>query len=292
MNRQQAYLAIIQQVCPDLPTRVTAFDADRENNDVIFVDDEFIFRFPKHNRGVAQLEKETRILTAIQGQVTAVWTPNPICLSFEPEIGQAFMGYRMIHGDTATSDDFVSVTEATQRPFATQLATFLKQLHSVPLTDIGIELPLVDTILEWTDMYSRIRASLFHHMRPDAQEWTAQHFETFLNDQSNFDYEPALRHGDIGPDNIIVDKASRAIKGVVDFGSAGLGDPAVDVAWIHYRSGVGETFLNAFSEVYPEIKGGLKRARFYAGTFALQQALFGIENDNAGAFRDGIGEYA
>ena len=69
-------------------------------------------------------------------------------------------------------------------------------------------------------------------------------------------------------------------------------DPAVDVAWIQYRSGVRESFLKKFYAVYPEIETTLERAQFYAGTFALQEALFGIENNDAEAFRRGIATYA
>ena len=35
----------------------------------------------------------------------------------------------------------------------------------------------------------------------------------------------------------------------------------------------------------------LPRVRFYCGTFALQEALFGVENDDRQAFQDGIATY-
>ena len=294
MDKRQRYIARVHEVCPDLLVEAVTLDVEGQNNDILVVNDEVIFRFPKYDEGVKRLEIETAILTGIQRYLTTVSVPNPIYVSLAKTVGQAFMGYRMIRGELATADDFVAFKQDDMhQSVAAQLATFLRELHGVPVTEaININLPLSDTRLEWTETYARIRDNLFPHMRLDAQESTAQHFETFLNDGRNFVYEPVMRHGDIGPGNIVVDKESWSVNGVLDFGSAGLGDPAVDVAWIQYRSGVGESFLKKFYAAYPEIETTLERAQFYAGTFALQEALFGIENNDAEAFRRGIATYA
>ncbi len=42
---------------------------------------------------------------------------------------------------------------------------------------------------------------------------------------------------------------------------------------------------------YPEMDQALKRARFYCGTFALEEALFGIENGDQTAFQNGMVKY-
>ncbi len=294
MDKRQRYIARVHELCPDLLVEAVTLDVEGQNNDILVVNDEVIFRFPKYDQGVKRLEIETAILTGIQRYLTTVSVPNPIYVSLAKTVGQAFMGYRMIRGELATADDFVTFKQDDiHQSVAAQLATFLRELHGVPVTEaININLPLSDTHLEWTETYTRIRDGLFQHMRLNAQESIAEHFETFLNDGRNFAYEPVMRHGDIGPGNIVVDKESWTINGVLDFGSAGLGDPAVDVAWIQYRSGVGESFLKKFYATYPEIESTLERAQFYAGTFALQEALFGIENNDAEAFRRGIATYA
>jgi len=69
--------------------------------------------------------------------------------------------------------------------------------------------------------------------------------------RSNFMCRPVLRHGDFGPSNILFDQATCAISGVIDFGSAARGDPAVDVASMMGPFGYGEAFLNLFSPWYP-----------------------------------------
>jgi aminoglycoside 2''-phosphotransferase len=126
-------------------------------------------------------------------------------------------------------------------------------------------------------------------MRPDARAWTVEHFETFLHEQHNFAYQPVLKHGDFGPSNILLDPQTQRIAGIIDFGSACLGDPAYDFAGL--LSGYGESFVDRCRATYPEIPTFCGRIRFYQGTFALLEALFGIENDDPDAFRDGIASY-
>ena len=154
-----------------------------------------------------------------------------------------------------------------------------------------IDLRLSDEREHWNEMYRDVRRLLFQHMREDARKGVEAHFESFLDDNSNFEYRPFLRHGDIGPDQMILDKGTWRINGVIDFGSAGMGDPAVDVAWIHFQSGVASDFLASFYRAYPGIEDTLARARFYADTFALQEALFGALHGDAAAFDHGMVPY-
>ena len=128
-------------------------------------------------------------------------------------------------------------------------------------------------------------------MRPDAREWVVQHFEDFLSNERNCSYEPALIHSDFGPSNILYDARTKSISGIIDFSSAGWGDPAQDVAAVICSVSYGEEFLQRFVTVYPGIDELLPRARFYAGMFALQEALYGIEDNDPAAFESGIAQY-
>jgi aminoglycoside 2''-phosphotransferase len=55
--------------------------------------------------------------------------------------------------------------------------------------------------------------------------------------------------------------------------------------------GYGEAFVRSFTSVYPAVETFLDRARFYAGTFAVQEALWGLEHGDAAAFSSGIAAY-
>ena len=146
-----------------------------------------------------------------------------------------------------------------------------------------------DTYEESAGIYARIQEKLFGYMRPDARAWAAGHFEGFLTDASNFQYEPVLKHGDFGPSNILFDREKQRVTGIIDFGSSGLGDPAYDFAGL--LSGYGEGFLEYCAVVYPAVTDFMGRIRFYQGTFALLEALFGIENGDEEALRAGLERY-
>ena len=66
------------------------------------------------------------------------------------------------------------------------------------------------------------------------------------------------------------------------------GRPAVDIAAL---SGYGPDFLATFQTVYPVTAATMARIAFYHGTFALQEALVGIEHGDSEAFASGIAMY-
>jgi aminoglycoside 2''-phosphotransferase len=153
------------------------------------------------------------------------------------------------------------------------------------------DLPIQDGHAQWVDVYRRIRDKLLPLMSPASRVVLAAHFENYLDQTANATQQPVLRHGDFGPSNILFDAVSHTICGIIDFGSAGRGDPAVDVAGVMGPFGYGETFARSFVESCPAVETFLDRARFYAGTFAVQEALWGLEHGDAAAFSSGIAAY-
>lgn len=288
MNQQDVLLQSIRSVYPDLQIASVEFNDDGQNNDVLVVNDELIFRFPKYAGAIKRLEIETAILTGIQGRVSLL-VPAPTFVSIEGRaVGEAFMGYHKLAGEPLWRETFRALDDdETLETLASQLGRFLKELHSLPAASIGCQVPVLDTDEKCADLYARIREKLFPYMRPDAREWTERHFETFLNAKAKFDL--ALKHGDFGTSNILFDRQKRTICGVIDFGGSGLGDPAYDLAGL--LSCYGEAFVKRCWKVYPEIESLMDRVRFYQGTLALEEALFGIENDDPAAFKSGIEKY-
>jgi aminoglycoside 2''-phosphotransferase len=284
---QSAFVERIRACCPGLNV-AAARQTRGQNNDVLIVNDRLVFRFPRYDDAIGHLRRETDLLRAIQPLVPLP-IPHPIYASFDPpHAGRAFMGYRMLPGASLLPGLLRTFDDATITAAATRLAAFLRALHALSVDSLPAHLPSADGIEYWRDMYDRIRARLFAHMRPNAQAWTTQHFETFLNDPLSARWTPALRHGDFGPTNILCDPATGEITGVIDFGSVAWGDPAVDIAAL---SGYGPDFRAAIFSAYPQLRAAAPRIAFYAGTFALQEALFGIEHHDPAAFAAGIAPY-
>jgi aminoglycoside 2''-phosphotransferase len=112
--------------------------------------------------------------------------------------------------------------------------------------------------------------------------------ERGLNDPEQFNYRPALRHGDFGPNNILYDEAAQSISGIIDFDSLAVGDPALDAGAI---LSLGEDFFQRMCQTYPHLAILRGRAEFYRSTYALQEALHGLRHGLPAAFEAGIAEY-
>jgi aminoglycoside 2''-phosphotransferase len=134
-------------------------------------------------------------------------------------------------------------------------------------------------------MYQEIQDHLYPSMSPDVRTQVSAHFERFLGDPEAFAYRPVLIHGDFGAGNILWNPEAREITGVIDFDSAGLSDPAIDLAAV---SCFGEPLRAALLGVYPALEAAERRAAFYRGTFALQEALHGFHTGDRTAFERGM----
>lgn len=285
MEKQRNYLQRIQQIYPELRVHQSHFNNIGQNNDVLIVNDQLVFRFAKYRDGAENLETEVRWLEKIRDRVTlAIPNPQYQCFSVK-EPGQAFVGYPMIQGDLLWRESLWKLDNPQIKAIAVQLEGFLTELHRLSVDEQSGE--HTDPRQEMEDLYVRFQEKLFPFMREDARELVVERFETCFGNHLLFDFKPCLIHGDFGPSNILYDSVSKKITGIIDFGGAGVGDPAYDFAGL--LSGYGEDFLQLFS--VPGMDRMLERIKFYRSTFALQEALFGIENNDQEAFRNGIKDY-
>jgi aminoglycoside 2''-phosphotransferase len=285
------FIETISRHYPELQVETAVVNHDGQYNVVLIVDNTLVFRFARVPAAVETLRQEIALQTALQGRLS-LQIPQPLYAHVETEVvGEAFVGYRMIRGTPLWREAFREISDEEARArMAAQLGHFLHELHHVPVGEIvPVGLRRHETREEMAAMYARIRDKLFAYMRPDARRDVTAHFEPFFAAPGRYPFQPTLRHADFGTGNILYDPDELAIVGILDFGGAGIGDPAVDFAGL--LTCYGEAFYHQCSAAYPEMLDALPRARFYIGTFALQEALFGIENDDMGAFERGMARY-
>ena len=291
MDKITTYTEHITAHYPNLQITTSIFNQDGQYNDVLIINNALVFRFAKVPAAIETLRCEIALQQNLREHLS-LEIPYPVYANIETHsVGEAFVGYRMIPGTPLWHDNFKAITNFhALGKMARQLAKFLYELHHIDVqTVIPIELPQYDASTEWAGMYRRIQEKLFVYMRPNARQHVTAHFEDFLETQHRYAFEPLLRHGDFGTGNILYDPKRLSIAGILDFGGAGLGDPACDFAGLY--NSYGEAFYMRCASIYPEMEHALERVHFYCGTFALQEALFGIENDERNAFKSGIAEY-
>jgi len=274
MDESSTYEKRIREIVPGISITSISINHEGLLNDVAIINGEFIFRFPKQEYAVKHLQDEARILRLLRNYIT-LEIPSPIYESHD------CLAYRLIPGETLRRDMLMKLSESDQQAVADQLAGFLKELHGLPTSGTDFDLPMADALMKyegWLSTYERIQERVFPLMLPHACDWVREHFESHLSDKTNFEYELKMVDTDIPPYHILFDRQRSRINGIIDFGCAGLGDPAIDFGVILYN--YGESFLNRFYTVYPQAETCLKRARFYGGAHEVRWLLTGIERND------------
>src|SRR5215213_1329096 len=276
MEKSAVHLEKIKETFPNLEISTIRANSDGLINDVLIVNEALVFRFPRNSEwGKKLLSNEIKIIELARKYVEI---PLPV---FEYKADDLAV-YRYIKGEPLRREDVLKLKKIEQEKIARELAVFLKQFHAIPTVELEqnkIAQSDVNRSREvWLKLFENVQAELFPSMMPHVRESVGEHFAPILRDTNFMDYPPRLINGDIVPYHIIFDREQKRINGIIDFGTAGIGDPAADFSCIIYN--YGESFLAQMAKTYPEIENAIDRARFWAGTLELQWALAGLRTKN------------
>jgi aminoglycoside 2''-phosphotransferase len=288
MDKESLYLQAIRTAYPGLDIHAARLHTgEGQFNDIIFINDDLIFRFPRYEENIRDFLREIEVLEKLQGHLSLP-IPDPVYACSETRsVGSTFMGYKLLQGKPLFRNVLNNITdESTLEVLAHQLADFLYGLHRLSTAALGLDLPLNDALAQSRTFYSDVEKYLLPLMRPEARVAVTKHFEDYFNESGLQEYKPVMIHGDFGGSNILFD--GDRISGIIDFSFAGLDDPARDIAAV---STYGEAFFARIRRHYPNIEPLLERAKFYRGTFALQEALHGFRNQDREAFESGMEDY-
>ena len=273
----------IQMMMPDL--EITHIEHNREGliNNIVIINHELVFRFAK-NDGYAQiLNLELDILDVVRPRIDLP-VPSPIYR------GPGSVVYPLLKGKALLREDLLGMDEDGKSKIAAQLGSFLHQLHTTPIDGLDWELPKTLTPVtwkKWVDIRARVEEKVYPLLLRNQITWAENLFNQALADPHSFDYPPALIHADLAPYHILYEPTTQEISGVLDFGVAGIGDPALDLGAM--ISNYGESFVRKLDTSYPGIDGLLPRARFYAQAIELQWVLLGIETNDTFWFTAHLG---
>lgn len=284
MNQPGPYEDRIRELFPELNIESISINREGLLNDAVVVNHELVFRFAKTGFGFKDPLAEAKVLHFLRKYIT-LKIPEPFYESAE------LLAYRFIPGETLRRDLLLKLAEPDQQAIADQLAQFFKELHGIPPADASDhEMPMADALMKydgWVNVFRRIQEKVFPLLLPHVRDWATEHFETHLADKRNFEYPLRMIDSDIPAYHVLFDPQQKRLSGIIDFGCAGLGDPAIDLGVIIYN--YGESFLDRFYRVYPEAKDYVKRARFYAGAIEVRWLLTGIEKNNPWWFAVHVG---
>ena len=174
---------------------------------VLIFDDEWVVRWPRHRLAVEEVEKEVELLPDLASQLP-VEVPCFEYVSRDPWL----VVYPLIRGEPLTDA-------------ADGVHVFLDALHAVGLDSVRAPRPdWLETYREQADEFRRLVLPLLDaDERPGGAALLGE-VETLTG------FEPALTHSDLGPGHMLC-RGGR-LTGVIDWGDARIGDPAIDYAWL------------------------------------------------------------
>jgi aminoglycoside 2''-phosphotransferase len=222
----EPYKKLIEEFLPQLHIRTIEPILQGWDSTVFEVNGEYIFRFPKRPDVEAQLEKEILLLPEL-AKTLPVRVPHFEFISRRDEnCSASFVGYRKIEGVPLTN-----IGDKSAR-LIRPLAEFLTELHRFPV-ERAVRLRVPDhTPAQWraqfADFYAWVQKHVFPLLTTTQRAQAATLWENFINPDADLAFQPVLIHADLDTDHIFCDPERGTLTGVIDWGDAAIGDPALD----------------------------------------------------------------
>ena len=260
--------ALISTAFPRFRGRRAVFLAEGWDFQVFEVGAEWIFRFPKREESAVRLTKEYHLLSDLK-QWVSLPIPDYRCFcESHGDSGWPFAGYNKIPGIPG------DVVEAVDWPtIARQLGIFLAELHTYPVEralEAGV--PREKRFLtQWRD---RALASLDDIADPPVDRRTlSEYLKGALPVGASG--TPRLVHNDLWAEHVLIDPHTLGVSGIIDWGDAAIGDPAIDLAPVYAWRG--EQGLRDVLNHYPAtlISDIVDRSRYLAICLAIRNLKLG-----------------
>jgi len=259
-SNELKYIELIKSRYPQLDLSKIEFNkTDGSYSDIAVVNNEVVFKFAKYDWSTAYLRNEADVIRFIRDFITL---PLPDVELIDQNVSRR----HYIKGSPLYRNILLKLDYHTQDIVARQIATFLNQLHSIPLkkaqyAKIG-DSQMNRTREDWLVELETMQRKIFPYCTDYVKEYLRQIIQPAVDNEEFFKFQPALIHGDLLPNHILFDKTSRKINGIIGFSNAGFGDPAFDLGML--LDHLGENFIKRMHKYYPISPAYLDRARFYA----------------------------
>jgi aminoglycoside 2''-phosphotransferase len=253
---------------------------------VLDVNGEYIFRFPLREDVATSLGKEIVLLPEL-AQVLSVQVPRFEWVSSMPAEGEfCFVGYPKIGGVALNRE--ISASPLIAR----QLGRILTELHAFSVKRairLGVR---GGDIASWRCQYEEFYTWARQHALPLLGEPVRSKaiclWEWFLDEVQAFRFPLVLIHGDLAEEHILCDDRRREVVGIIDWGDAVIGDPAMDFVGL-YGSG-GRDLVERVLGTYQGDPGTgfWERVLFYEAISPFHEIQYGLDTDDNDHLHRGI----
>src|SRR5262245_33205397 len=218
----------VEQENAGLSVRTTHLIGEGWNSRAYLINNELVFRCPKHAEHWEELEREIAFLTFTADKMPL---PVPRYLQAARHSSAAPHGYAIYRYLPGGSMDLSGLTNKKRDAAAAALAGFLRALHALQLgPKSGVVLPHEDARLIAEQYFARAASDIVPKVTRRAAGALLRIFEMHLAEPGNFSFKPALLHADLSRDHVLMEDG--VVAGVIDFGDVNWGDPDYDFMYL------------------------------------------------------------
>ena len=216
------------------------------DSQVFLVGNRWVFKFPKRKEREKLLLAETGLLDALHDRLPlpipeTTWRGTP-----SDHFPLHFVGYHYLPG---CSGEKVAVPSHLDNQHAWQMGEFLRALHGFDTKEARV-LGIPNRGYAWHDALEELKLvteRLAGYIPDDLGDRCAPFLEGKIRPPDPFRGEPRLTHSDLQAEHILLDELGN-LTGVIDFGDASIGDPAVDFVGLYVWRGA--AFVRRVMETY------------------------------------------
>lgn len=182
----------------------------------VYIVDDVIFRFNRYEFTHDQMLREKRALTILSQHGFDVF---PRILSTD----DSFIAYPKLLG-IPFKHELLLENESTVPFLAQTIASLLMSIHQLPQEKINcVEYPFGGDDF-WKEIWQPVSEKLSITARYNSKKY----FEHFFSLIKGIQIPKVIIHCDLGTNNILFDKSTNTISGIIDFGDIAYGDLARD----------------------------------------------------------------
>jgi aminoglycoside phosphotransferase (APT) family kinase protein len=247
-----------------------------------------VFRFPKRADIDEQLVREFDLLPVVARHVGV---PIPIYTHRgrpSPAFGFHFGGYALIRGITA---NLVDPTSLPVPELAVSLGRALGGLHAWDPRDAarnGVPTTSVESLMEEVRGDAVDDFGLLAGVAPGAP---LDRWRRYIDSppRPGPSVPAVVVHADLSAEHVVLDHASNAIAGIIDWSEIAISDPALDFAGLFHWGGrpMVDLTLDAYTAARPD-EASLERARYLGACRGVGDVRFGLDRARPEYVRGGV----
>jgi len=262
----------LREGLPGLPLRSVALIGEGEDNLAYEVNGELIVRFGKEPDPVrrAQLVGDEAGLLGAVAKISPLPVPEPVFTDLE----RGCWAYPKLPGVQLL--DVAPAERLTHGPVvAAELGAFLAALHAAPVERMARfagpdEVPPAEWRDEAAETYPAVMSEIPAVRRKSVEAFLAAPPPDACG-------ALVFSHNDLGIEHVLIDPATAAITGIIDWSDAALVDPAYDFGLIHRDLGPAALAAALSGYLTGDHAALRERAIFYARCALLEDLAYGVQ---------------